>query len=140
MGWRENMRLVFGREGMRWLYCGAAGNGLDFPINEASIDRANDLENDEIIWPPEAYTEFRAGRDDGRVKRGSEGYVVRDYSYEEKEAMLEARGCERRVEDGGDDFMEELSDEDSEDEPLGSIKKRMEGRKAGRAENRNKQD
>lgn len=117
LGWRRNISTTFGTGFMVLFWKRPPGDGLSFPVNRAGS-----------VWPPAAYLEFRNGKyGGGRVRRGSEGYLVKEYTPQEREAMISAAidsDNDDCFEDDGDDFMDELSSEE-EHEPLHSLRERL---------------
>lgn len=169
LGWKKNFCEVFGSGFLSWVFSAAPGDGMTFPVNKVSIDRARLEGTNVVVWPPMEYTDFKSGRqvgrgvgnggdhDDGeeeeeeeelrqypvsrnRVRKGSEGYLVKEYTQKEREAILASAGHHyaNREQDG--DFMNELSQTESsgEEEVLGLIKQRITSKRAARAKKEKK--
>ncbi|KAI9202668.1 DHHC palmitoyltransferase-domain-containing protein [Polychytrium aggregatum] len=103
LGWFRNLKAVLGPRWYLWMLpLPAIGTGLEFPINPFIKDQIKAGE-----WPPKEYyiykkdpgrfsqTELQKQRADKRrnygvhVRRGSEGYIVRPVSAEERERQIQ---------------------------------------------------
>ena len=125
LGFIDNFRSVFGNTYSTWLFT-PQFSGLEFQINESCIEVAK--RNRKVLtWPPEEYLEFkRTGVFDYKgskhVRRGSEGYIVRDISMQDRQEMVnEQMNIEQSYSESS--FSEE-------DEPLGALKSRIANRKS----------
>ncbi|KAJ3417017.1 hypothetical protein HDV05_007499 [Chytridiales sp. JEL 0842] len=156
LGVTENLKAVLGRRvWLWWLPQRAEGDGIHFKVNPELAASGK-----EITWPPMEYYKYKtnyttddeeesgddavgeegvaahekeAGRRFGRhVRRGSEGYLVKDLSYAERERLIAAAidGYENESgeEDSEENIVDDDTDEDSDNETLLAKKIRYEGR------------
>ncbi|KAJ3159747.1 Palmitoyltransferase [Geranomyces michiganensis] len=111
-----NVQQVLGRRWWLWAIPQRAdGSGVSFPVNEATRVRMEKLGGAALQWPPQAYFTYRRyphgrRRGDGlsrreradearmagearaaapRVRRGSEGFLVREWTAEDREKEVE---------------------------------------------------
>ncbi|KAJ3102121.1 Palmitoyltransferase [Phlyctochytrium planicorne] len=139
LGMLGNLKAVFGKNVLLWcLPQPATGDGLSFDIDPALLEGDED-----ITWPPVEYYENRKRavpvQENSRrhIRRGSEGYLVKEWTEEERERMVQsAERRSREDEDYGegsdiddeegddDDDDDEVSDSDSDNETLAQKQER----------------
>ena len=93
LGWHRNFQVLFGETPLLWwLPKKASGNGIDWEMNQ----------EDSLEWPPREYFYLKKnpnasfGEKDrvlrkkygAHVRRGSEGYLVKEITPEDRERML----------------------------------------------------
>lgn len=111
LGLYRNLQAVLGKRWwLWWLPQRAPDDGIHFEVNEITQQRLN--EGEIVQWPPKAYFVYkryphgkptRATKyDEGeevinppRVRRGSEGYIVREWTAEERQRMLDRAMADR---------------------------------------------
>ncbi|KAI9094610.1 DHHC palmitoyltransferase-domain-containing protein [Phlyctochytrium arcticum] len=106
LGTFKNVQSVLGsRWWMWWLPVSSPGDGMTFSVNQKTEERI--AQGLAAQWPPKAYFQYRkyphgkpsrGERQEGnggrykntpRVRRGSEGYVVREWTPQERARLLE---------------------------------------------------
>ncbi|KAJ3210899.1 Palmitoyltransferase [Dinochytrium kinnereticum] len=110
LGMLRNLKAVFGQNiFLWWLPQAAEGDGLSFDVDPALLEG-----DDDILWPPPEYyennrkrTHTHSKKSTKHVRRGSEGYLVKEWTLEERERMV--ADAERRAING-----EHESDSDNE--------------------------
>ncbi|KAJ3195545.1 Palmitoyltransferase [Irineochytrium annulatum] len=144
LGWFRNLQAVLGKNVLLWWMPQAAeGDGIHYAVNP----KLDGGEEKRITWPPAEYYEYRhslygfrdeddgsesSGERDGiplrkHIRRGSEGYLVRELTQSERERLVFS------AERGGDSNSEVGSESDStsDNEPLSFKLGRYESRQHG---------
>ncbi|KAI9012845.1 DHHC palmitoyltransferase-domain-containing protein [Gaertneriomyces semiglobifer] len=95
LGTFRNLQEVLGsRWWLWWLPQQAPGDGLTFPCNE--VTRKKLKRGKHVLWPPKGYYTYQkhphgqpsTAVSENRIRRGSDGFVVREWTHEERDRMV----------------------------------------------------
>ncbi|KAI8897943.1 DHHC palmitoyltransferase-domain-containing protein [Globomyces pollinis-pini] len=139
LGWYNNFQQMFGNYWfLWWLPFGSYGNGIDYPKRPGT---------EHYSWPPREYylykkypygkpskqerKEEKRRRKDNHIRRGSEGYLVKQLTAEEREQLVTGKSNEIDDDQSEDasstdyDSLEESEEFDTDEEVLQETQTRM---------------